>query len=305
MDTDTFITTLYVMADDFCKELKVNVRPGPKASLSSAEVTTLAIFGQWWVFSSEQSFYRWARRHLRGAFPTLPDRAQFNRLVRQHYQVIAWFSLYLVKMMDAKQCPYEILDAFGVSTRHFRRYGRGWMPGQADTGWCGRLGLYFGFYVLDAINPEGVITGHGFGPASGKEQTITDDFLAARNQPEMLASAGTAALGGYLTDTGFEGKECHRRWLEYYGAKVITPPKSGCKDAWPHKLRSWFSGLRQIVESVHDKLLNVFRLSRERSHNITGFQARLAAKVALHNFCIWINKQLGRPNLAFADLIDW
>jgi len=31
----------------------------------------------------------------------------------------------------------------------------------------------------------------------------------------------------------------------------------------------------------------------------------LAAKVALHNFCIWLNRQLGRPDLAFADLIDW
>jgi len=30
----------------------------------------------------------------------------------------------------------------------------------------------------------------------------------------------------------------------------------------------------------------------------------LAAKAALHNFCIWLNQRLGRPNLAFADLID-
>ena len=34
-------------------------------------------------------------------------------------------------------------------------------------------------------------------------------------------------------------------------------------------------------------------------------QVRLTAKIALHNFCIWFNQQLERPNLAFADLIDW
>jgi len=25
----------------------------------------------------------------------------------------------------------------------------------------------------------------------------------------------------------------------------------------------------------------------------------------LHNFCIWLNEQLGRPRLAFTDLVDW
>jgi len=31
----------------------------------------------------------------------------------------------------------------------------------------------------------------------------------------------------------------------------------------------------------------------------------LAARVALHNFCILLNDQLGRPRLAFADLLGW
>jgi hypothetical protein len=31
----------------------------------------------------------------------------------------------------------------------------------------------------------------------------------------------------------------------------------------------------------------------------------LAARVALHNFCIWLNEQLSRPRLAFADLLSW
>jgi hypothetical protein len=33
--------------------------------------------------------------------------------------------------------------------------------------------------------------------------------------------------------------------------------------------------------------------------------ARLSAKVALHNFCVWLNKHHGRPPLAFADLLGW
>jgi hypothetical protein len=70
-------------------------------------------------------------------------------------------------------------------------------------------------------------------------------------------------------------------------------------------VRTWFNSIRQIVETVYDKLLNTFRLSRERPHDLSGFQARLAAKVALHNFCIWLNHLLGRPLLAFANLLAW
>ena len=65
------------------------------------------------------------------------------------------------------------------------------------------------------------------------------------------------------------------------------------------------AGIRQIVETVYDKLFNTFGLWRERPHELSGLRVRLAARVALHNFCIWLNDQLGRPRLAFADLLGW
>src|SRR5437588_6596679 len=98
MDQDTFLTTLYVMIDDFCqsKGLHEKHRPGPAASLSCSEVVTLAVFGQWGQFSSERAFYRYALGHLPAAFPSLPQREQFHRLQRQHRDVIVAFSLFLV-----------------------------------------------------------------------------------------------------------------------------------------------------------------------------------------------------------------
>jgi hypothetical protein len=65
------------------------------------------------------------------------------------------------------------------------------------------------------------------------------------------------------------------------------------------------ASIRQIVETVYDKLFNTFGLWRERPHELGGLRARLAARVALHNFCMWLNEQLGRPRLAFADLLGW
>ncbi len=88
VDVDTFLTTLYVMVEDFCQSLPPKRRPGPEASLSEGEVIALAIFARWSRFASERDFYRYARSRLQDAFPTLPDRSQFNRLVRSYASLI-------------------------------------------------------------------------------------------------------------------------------------------------------------------------------------------------------------------------
>ena len=107
-----------------------------------------------------------------------------------------------------------------------------------------------------------------------------------------------------MTDNGFCGRAAS--WAQAYGAHVLSPPqRTWTTHPWPKALRRWLARLRQIVETVHDKLLRSFRLERERPHHLQGFRARLAASVALHNFCIWLNVQLGRPKLAFAGLLDW
>jgi hypothetical protein len=59
VDIDTFLTTLSVMVDDFCKTVvPPEPHPGPPAFLSRSELVTLAIFGQWQGFGSERGLYR-------------------------------------------------------------------------------------------------------------------------------------------------------------------------------------------------------------------------------------------------------
>ena len=41
------------------------------------------------------------------------------------------------------------------------------------------------------------------------------------------------------------------------------------------------AGIRQIVESVYDKLFNTFGLWRERPHELEGLRSCLAARVEL------------------------
>lgn len=305
MHLDTFLTTLYVMADDFCKaHLPSEVRPGPKPSLSRAEVMCLCIFGQWCCFGNEGRFYRWAQQHLRAAFPNLPHLSQFNRLARRHHPSLIAFSQFLAALLERPDERYEILDSSGVATRDSRRRGLGWLPGQADIGKCTRLGWFEGFRLLLAVTPQGVITGFGFAPASVNDRPLAEMLLALRRQPHpRLPSAGRPAAGVYLADKGFEGAAATTRWREQWGAEVIVPPRRTAHAAWPPDWCRWFAGLRQLVETVFGKLHQLFRLGQERPHHLSGFQTRLAAKVALHNFCLWFNITTGRDKLAFTELI--
>lgn len=52
--SDTFLTALYVLADDFCKTQDLPRRPGPDPALAPAEVLTLALVGRLPRFRGER-----------------------------------------------------------------------------------------------------------------------------------------------------------------------------------------------------------------------------------------------------------
>jgi hypothetical protein len=308
----TFLMELYVMVDDFCQQhVEPEVHPGPTPSLSCSEVLTLGIFSQWQRFRSERDFYRFAQEHLRSLFPRLPHRTQFNRLLRRHYDVLAAFFVqnvqYLQGLAGYDFC-YEALDTSAVPTRDVKRRGNGWLSEQAQIGWGNRIGWFEGFRLLVSVNPQGVVTGFCFGSGSSKDQPLAEDFLATRFQPHpRCATVGARSHGFYVSDKGFEGQECRERWQQEYYAHVLCPPKKNTRSQllWPKGLRQWVAGIRQVVESVYGKLHHTFGLDHERPHDLIGFQVRLLAKVALHNFCITYNWKRGRSLLAFADLLGW
>lgn len=323
VDVDTFLTTVYVLVDECCQqELPAEAAPGsgPAPALSRSEVITMALFAQWTQFPSERAFYRYAWRHLRPLFPRLPERSQFTRqLCRLHASIsaVGWAVARRVEQQVRQQqragesCPYEVVDGMGVATRNLKRRGRGgWLGQIAAIGRCTRLGWYEGVYLLTAVTPEGVVTGFGVAPGNTKDQPVADTFFAARHtpQPRLPEVGQPLADGVYLADTGFEGRDWQRRWEQEQAATLIARPKvrdQRAKRPWTAAERRSFAGLRQIVETVHARLLDTFGLDRWRPHSLLGLRAHLAAKVAAFNVCCWLNLTWGRPLMAFADLLDW
>ena len=304
LDYDTFLTILYVTIDDFCmNSLPAEpIRPGPRPSLSRSEVLTLALMGRWGRFRSERDFWRFTTSELTHLFPSLPHLSQFNRLEREHQEALIALSHYLAAQMDAQNCPFEVLDRCGVATRWCNRRGVGWMPGVTDKGLCSRLGFFHGFHLLTVSNPDGIITGFAVGAASAKDQPLAESLFAGRHYqfPQTPCVGLPCRSGDYVSDVGFNGEKRHQNWEAFFNVRVIHQ-EEGCTKMW----RKWLAGLRQIIETVHHCLVNVFGLETERPHELRGFFTRLSARVVLHNFCIWLNRSFGRPSLQFADLLAW
>ena len=304
--TDTFLVALYFLVDEFCKSsLEPKRMRGPDASLSLSEIVTLALLSQWQCFGSERGFYRYARVHLKAFFPTLPHRSRLNRLFRTHRYALTGFFGYLVTLLEGNRAPWQAADSLGVAVRNRKRRGEGWLPEYVDIGWSNNLGWYEGFHLLAAVTPAGVITGVVYGPASANDHPLAETLFALRScpQPGDFALAGRIAGGVYLGDSGFAGMTSHSQWKHHYGAAMIAPPqREQHQRGWTPEARRQHAGMRQIVETAFAKLLDVFRLRNERPHKLTGWLARLAAKIGLYNFCIWLNRQLGRPSLQFADV---
>lgn len=305
LDPETFLTELYVAAADFCQALDPPRRPGPAPALSDGEAVALAVFARWARFPSERAFWGWADRHLRGCFPRLPSRPQLNRQVRRLHAAIAAFALALAESA-CRAAAYEAVDSTAAPSRAVRRRGRGWLAGFADKGWSGRIGYYHGFHLLLATTPDGAVTGFGAGPGSTDDRKLAEQLFAARaGLVTGLPSAGRPAAGPYLADAGFAGVACQARWAERYGAAVIAPPQGGTARRLGRRPRRWIASHRQIVETAVGRLQAEFGLAAERPHTVGGFLARLAARVALHNFCATLNRRLHRPPLAVADLVAW
>ena len=135
---------------------------------------------------------------------------------------------------------------------------------------------------------------------------MAESFLMQRDlTPPQIPSVGHAYHGYYVMDKGFSGPHLHRTWEQTFQIGVVCAPQTGHGEPWPKPWRQWIASIREIVETVHEKLLNTFRLGHERPHDISGLLTRIAAKVGLHNFCIAMNRLAGRPDLQFADIIAW
>jgi hypothetical protein len=164
--------------------------------------------------------------------------------------------------------------------------------GQATFGYCrSETDWVYGFKVVLAVTPAGVVATFGLAPAACDERPIGDALVA------------TDGFGCYLADKGFASAAWEAHWRAAYGATVLASPTRRMRRAWPDAVATWAAGKRQVVEQVIEQLKDFCALERHRPKTLPGLLARLAPKVAAFTCGQWLNVRHGRPLRHVADLL--
>jgi hypothetical protein len=339
MDLDTFLTTLYVVIDDWYKQEiaqhKSERRGSAPAQMSDSEILTLAIAGQWRKgvpWESERSLVRYMKAHGQRWFPRMLERSAFNRRVRMLCGVLAALQREVCSWLGDEGKGYEIVDGFPLPTctlgQAARQKGHWLMT--ANKGHGGNYGgWFFGQRWWVSVTADGAITGWMVAGASINERWLLEAFLSQRagrgqicgppatrrtakaRRPSIpVGFIGAAFAVGkwiktYLADRGLNGPRWQQHWRTAYDAVVISVPPARAPEArfWSAADCRWLASHRQPIETAYAFLTEVFGSKRVDAHSEWGLYTRLAAKAAAYNLGLFLNRLLQRPSGALATLI--
>jgi hypothetical protein len=339
MDLDTFLTTLYVLIDDWYKEEILQHKPrhrgGAPEQMSDSEILTLAIAGQWRKgvpWESERSLVRYMQQHGQRWFPRMLQRSAFNRRVRMMCGILAALQREVSKWLGDEGKGYEIVDGLPLPTctlGHAARQKQHWLMTTSKGHGGNYGGWFFGQRWWVSVTPSGAITGWMVAEAAINERWMLEAFLSQRAGDGQLRgplpnpqiskkqrpSIPVGFMGGafaagkwtktYLADRGLNGARWRHHWRSYYRAEVLAVPPANTPDfqLWSAADCRWLASHRQPIETAYAFLTDVFGIKRINAHSQWGQYTRLAAKAAAYNLGLFFNRLLQRPLGALATLI--
>lgn len=287
-ELNTLLTTLYVLLTDrVLPDLGVSRdhRPGRKPGLSDAELLCLAVAQQLLGYSSETRWIRYARAHLTGMFPSIPQQSGYNKRLRAAGTLISATITALAKDTPSWHDVLRLVDSTplpcGTSRETVKRSD---LSGHAGYGYCASHSRYFwGFRLYLISTPEGMPVIWGLANPKIGEREVTQALL---ENDHHLVRAGQVILG----DKGFAGKDFERFITEDLGAHLIRPDR---KDEQPRFGK--LGGIRQWIESVFDTLKGQLTLEQHGGRTLEGVIARVSARLLALAAGIWHNWLTGVP----------
>lgn len=334
IDLDTFITTLYVLIDDwYTAEMaeKMKRHAGAPLKMSDSEVLTVALAGQWDVgvpWQTERSLVRYMNTHGRHWFPQMLQRSAFNERVRSLWAAVVVLQQEVAGWLQTVWEGYEVVDCVPLPACSLAqaKQARGhWLYwGQKGHGGT-RGGWYWGDQVLLSVIPCGAVTGWLIGSAQADDRWFLQALISQRqgrgalvgpaprqaNRPSSppthigpaLTCGNTDTRRTYLADKGFGGGRWLKHWLQHYQVQVLCVPQKYEHQTWCPKTIAWHKSSRQIVETVFALLTRVFRWQRLNAHSSAGQRVRVALALAGFNLGIFLNRLFQRSDLSHETLI--
>jgi len=292
-DLDTLATALYVTTDDLLRAYPERVPDRPKVGIApkitDAELLTLAVMQALLGFTSETRWLRYARAHLLGMFPALPQQSGYNKRLRKLAGTMSWLITQLAAQTSVAGDDVWLVDSTPVECGRSRETAkRSALAGWAEYGYCASHSRYFwGLRLHLVATVHGLPLGWALTGAKADEREVLVDLLAS----SPLLARGIQSSPTLIGDKNYYGKGFEAD-LDDTGITLLRPTRKGEK---PRPGERFFKPLRQIIESVNDTLKGQLDLEQHGGRTIAGVCTRIAQRVLALTAAIWHNDRLGHP----------
>lgn len=293
MNIIDFITTVFVIVDDFCikfaqpRQLRTR---GFLPKLSDSEVITMEIVGEYLGFYKDKDIYKYFKRHWCCLFPELPDRGNFARQSANLWQVKQIFFNYLTEHEDKW---LQILDSIPIEVCKFVRANHTKLfKGSASYGkWFKET--FFGYRLHLKITDLGMIKNFIVAPANYHDI----DFV----KPLLDSDKDCWVLG----DKGYRSYKLHQELLKEHNIYFHTSLRRNDKrtSPLPKETIRKLTGIRRLVETVNGQLEEQFSIKKTFARDLWHLINRLIRKIVSHTVCVLLNLKLNRDPLKLKSLV--
>ncbi|MEU9797088.1 IS982 family transposase [Streptomyces sparsogenes] len=284
-DLNTLLTALYVKIDDEIGGTRWMGRP-PR--LSDSELVCLAVAQAVLGFHSEARWLRFARKHLSGMFPYLPQQSGYNKRLRAALPLVKSVIRELAVDTAFWFDDVWITDSTPVECGRSRpTVKRSNLAGWAGYGYCrSHSRFYWGLRLFLVCTPAGMpITWALASPKIDEREVLTAmldrEPHLARDRPGLLL----------IADKGFASKEFEAD-LAGQGVTLLRP---SFKREKPRPGEPLLKSVRQLIESVNDTLKGQLGLEQHGGRTFEGVAVRVAQRVLAMAAAIWHNHKTGAP----------
>ena len=294
MPTETFLTTLYTIVDDWYQQYAPKLlagKAGKKPLFSDSEVITLSLAQHWLGKKEEREYLRFVRNNFLPLFPRLVSQGQFNRRARNLCWLINQMRQHLVRQMDIAQSPCQLIDGTPVQVRHWRRFGKGHLllP-EAALGHCAaKKETFYGFRLLAVTTLDGII--------------IEWDLFAANTDERegALALLSDSRNLSVLGDKGFLDRRRQAVLSEEQGLLLLTPKR---KNQYAQNSPAWdalMNRTRRLIETTFAQAKSTFGLEKPGARSVWGILSRIIAKITGLTLAAMYNREQGHSPLRLAE----